>query len=87
MIDDILKERGSNYGDFRTQAHISQHLKDVMAITNNWETLEPWQSEALEMIQHKIARILNGDPNYVDSFRDIAGYATLVCNILEGKSE
>lgn len=30
------------------------------------------------MIQHKIGRILNGDPAYADSWHDIAGYATLV---------
>jgi len=41
------------------------------------------QREALEMIAHKIARILNGDPNYADNWIDIAGYATLVANRLE----
>jgi len=34
--------------------------------------------EALEMILHKIARILNGNPNYADSWQDIAGYAQLI---------
>ncbi len=37
------------------------------------------------MIFHKIARIINGDPNYADSWVDIAGYATLVANRLENK--
>jgi hypothetical protein len=46
--------------------------------------LDDDQSEALEMIAHKIARILNGDPNYVDSWLDIAGYATLVAERLNG---
>jgi hypothetical protein len=41
------------------------------------------QREALEMIAHKIARILNGDPNYSDNWIDVAGYATLVANRLE----
>ena len=36
------------------------------------------EQEALDMIFHKIARILNGDPNYADSWHDIAGYATLI---------
>jgi hypothetical protein len=35
------------------------------------------------MITHKISRILNGDPNYDDSWRDIAGYAMLVVKELE----
>ena len=30
------------------------------------------------MIFHKIGRIVNGDPNYADSWHDIAGYAKLV---------
>ena len=34
--------------------------------------------EALEMIVHKIARIVNGDPNYIDNWIDICGYSKLV---------
>jgi hypothetical protein len=41
------------------------------------------QIEALDMICHKIGRILNGDPNYADSWVDIAGYAKLVADRLE----
>ena len=37
------------------------------------------------MIQHKIARILNGDLRYADSWHDIAGYATLVDKRLNGE--
>lgn len=40
------------------------------------------QCEALDMIQHKIGRILSGNPNEPDHWHDIAGYATLVENIL-----
>jgi hypothetical protein len=36
------------------------------------------QRESLDMIQHKIGRILCGDPDYADSWHDIAGYAMLV---------
>lgn len=36
------------------------------------------------MIVHKIGRILNGDPNYADSWHDIAGYATLIDQQLTG---
>lgn len=39
------------------------------------------------MIFHKIARILNGDPNYADSWVDIAGYAKLVADELEGNAK
>jgi hypothetical protein len=47
--------------------------------------LTPDQQEALDMIFHKIGRIVNGDPDYADSWIDIAGYATLVADRLEGK--
>ena len=30
------------------------------------------------MVAHKIGRILNGDPNYIDSWHDIIGYTRLV---------
>jgi hypothetical protein len=41
------------------------------------------QRESLDMIAHKIARILNGNPNVHDHWHDIAGYATLVANDLK----
>ena len=42
------------------------------------------QQEALDMIAHKIGRIINGDPDYADSWDDIAGYAKLVGDRLRG---
>jgi hypothetical protein len=81
-IQKTLDERGTRYGEFPEHAVISQRLKRVMKATPVWDKLKPHQQEALEMIQHKIARILNGDPNYDDSWRDVAGYATLVVNEL-----
>jgi len=77
-IDLTLTERGSRYGDFENQSAITQSLKTVMRMTPNWERLDPDMREALEMIAHKVARILNGDPSYWDSWHDIAGYARLV---------
>lgn len=83
-LDAILAERGSRYGDFRGHSDISQELKEVMHATENWERLNSSQKESLEMIAHKIGRILNGDPNYEDSWADIAGYAELVAKQLRG---
>ena len=34
------------------------------------------------MILHKLARIVNGDANYIDSWRDIVGYTQLVVDEL-----
>lgn len=77
-----LAERGKRYGDFKGHARITQNLKRAMKARTNWEKLSDSQKEALEMIAHKIGRILNGDPNYRDSWHDLAGYASLEDEIL-----
>ena len=77
-LDDVLAERGARYGTFVGHAEITQALKRGMELGKNWDTLSDDMREALEMIQHKIGRILNGDPEYVDSWTDIVGYAKLV---------
>ena len=76
-INEILSERAKNYGSFSSQAELSQNLKNVMRSSKNWTRMSDMQRESLEMIAHKIARILNGDPNYEDSWVDIGGYANL----------
>lgn len=84
-LTDTLEERGKRYGKFTGHASITQMLKDVMRNTSNWDDLLIHdQREALDMIAHKIGRILNGDPDYSDSWIDIAGYAQLVADRLEG---
>lgn len=84
-IDKVLTERGNRYGAFKDGANIMQQLKTVMRSTDGWERLTDSQKEALEMIQHKIGRVLNGDPTYVDSWTDICGFSQLIVNELEGK--
>lgn len=83
---DMLNERGSRYGKFVDHADVTQRLKHVMRTHDSvkYVGMEPDQIEALEMIAHKIGRILNGDPHYGDSWRDIEGYARLVADRLEG---
>jgi hypothetical protein len=86
-VDAILNTRASNYGSFLGLSQVTQRLKAVahqFAGQNN-KTFDADQAEALDLIFTKIGRILNGDPNYVDSWTDIAGYATLVADRLQGK--
>ena len=85
VVEDTLEERGTRYGKFSGHAEIAQNLKEVMHVHPGWRKLTYSQREALEMIAHKIGRILNGDPNYADSWHDIAGYATLVDKQLNGQ--
>lgn len=81
-----LAERGQRYGKFTGHAAITQQLKYEMRSTAGWKKLSNSQAEALEMIAHKIGRILNGDPHYADSWHDIAGYAALIDKELTGDS-
>lgn len=84
--DAVLAERGVRYGAFKDHAVISQGLQDVMRAAPGWSRLAPDQKEALQMVQHKVARVLNGDPDYSDSWTDISGYSRLVEKRLAGEA-
>lgn len=77
-IAETLKERGARYGEFERHAAIAQGIQDAMRNTDGWAALAPDQKQALTVIADKIARMLNGDPSYIDNWHDIVGYATLV---------
>jgi len=83
-LSETLAERGKRYGAFTGHAEITMDLKRVItnACADRHCALWDDQTEALHMIAHKIGRILNGDPNYADSWIDIAGYAQLVADRL-----
>lgn len=82
-IDSTLNERGNRYGQFDGHARITQNIKAAMQDSPNWSRLAPDQKEALEMAAHKFGRILNGDPDYIDSWHDVIGYTRLVEQRLE----
>lgn len=83
-IESTLAARGARYGAFPTFSDATQTLKAFFRskMGAKWDGLADDQKEALEMIAHKLARIITGDPHYDDSWRDIAGYAQLVANRL-----
>ena len=85
-LTETLEQRGSRYGKFTGHAEVTQTLKTVIAsgLAKRDKTLAPDQQESLDMICHKIGRIVNGDPDYDDSWVDIAGYAQLVADRLRG---
>lgn len=81
-IDAVLTERGSRYGNFEDHARITQAIKHEIRQGDSYTKMEDDMVEALDMIAHKIGRIVNGDPRYADSWVDIAGYAKLVADRL-----
>lgn len=89
-LSDTLAERGSRYGEFIDHAMIAQSLQSIMrgtdAVKTRWDYLSPDMQQALTVIADKIARILNGDPAYLDNWHDIQGYARLVEKRLEASA-
>lgn len=73
----VLQERSATHGDFAHGAVVSQRLKFALAAGVNWETMDAVQREALEAVAGKLARIVTGDPNFIDHYRDIIGYTQL----------
>lgn len=84
-VEKTLADRGAVYGRFVDHAEISQSLKNVMRAAPGWQELPNDMRESLEMVAHKVARILNGNPNYADSWHDVGGYAALVEKRLNGE--
>ena len=86
-IDETLAERGSRYGDFAEHAAFTQEVKAL--ITRYWHGPDAPHDvrEALDMIAHKMGRIVTGDPAWRDSWVDIAGYAELVARRLPEADE
>lgn len=83
-----IENRGSIYGAFSDNARLAQALKRAMAdhASDHDRTFADDQWEALEMIASKMSRIVNGNPDGIDNWHDIAGYATLIADRLRGVS-
>lgn len=76
-INETLEQRGARYGEFSEVAETTYQLQEALKRSQP-SSMTSSQIIALDMICNKMARIVNGDPNYIDNWHDIAGYATLV---------
>ena len=87
-VDAILDSRAKDYGKFIEGAEIMQMLKRLVHnyIEQRQTPLAFDQREAIDMIIHKLGRIINGNPDKVDHWVDVAGYAKLVADRLEGNA-
>jgi len=81
-VDTVLTERGNDYGDYASKAQFIQGVKYLMRTSPSWEAMDADMRESMEMIAHKMGRVVYGDPTHKDNFVDIAGYATLVADRL-----
>lgn len=85
-IEQTLNERRETHGDFGRVAKLNIELLECFKThsTNSWEVdYTEEQMVALNMIFHKLSRIGCGNPDEIDHWRDIAGYATLVVKEFE----
>jgi hypothetical protein len=82
-VEKIIAERHKTHGDFREVSRIAQATKLTWTTGNNWRDLTSHQREALEMIAHKVGRILSGDNNFEEHWVDIAGYAQRIAGFLK----
>jgi hypothetical protein len=84
-IEQITKERGRTYGDFGLIGDIAQTIKDTMRVAvgltgRKWGDLPGYVREALDHDATKTARILIGDPMFLDNWDDKQGYAKIVAD-------
>ena len=86
-IDKLLEDKAKEYtiGDYQDRARLIQALKETLRreSVEDYDKLEPVVKESLEMIMHKIGRIVNGNPYELDHWHDIAGYAQLVVQMMD----
>jgi hypothetical protein len=83
-VEKTISERKSTHGDFYTQASSSVRIINALEGGKNWRWMEADQKEALILIAVKLGRILTGNAYEPDHWHDIAGYAQLVENRLNG---
>ena len=71
-----IPTRDHQHGGMEAVGQLCQNMKGALRSGANWHRLTPGEREALDMICHKIARILSGaDPHDHQHWEDVAGYA------------
>ena len=89
-VDSTLNERSARYGNYSDVAGTTQQLMAIVECGANYEHLNAEQKTSLFKICNKIARAVNGDPNYIENWHDIAGYAALAeraCEVVRGAND
>lgn len=86
-IEATLAERQSTYGNFEDVAFVTENIMHILAKVrvNGLDDLPNTHRMALYMIASKMARIVNGDFNHLDSWHDIGGYAKLIEKLIKGE--
>jgi len=78
--DEVLKERGSVYGDFTDGSRLEMQMMALLAFNHEKQCskqLSELERVFFSKIIMKLSR-LSVTPNHIDSWTDIAGYARLI---------
>ena len=82
-ITETVGAREITHGNFKDHARITQCLKLIIdhEVTLRMQRQQPpltyAQKESLDMIAHKIGRIIAGESSFTDHWIDISGYAEI----------
>jgi len=82
-VADTLNERAKTHGNYADQARAAQFIKQLLRACPRWKDLSLPQMESLELIAMKLSRIVHGNPDEPDHWRDVAGYAELIVKELD----
>lgn len=82
-VNEVLAERQTTHGNYEDHAYMAQLLKAAVRGGVKYHMLTDMERESLDMILHKIGRVLSGNPHFKDHWVDIAGYATLIAKVCE----
>ncbi len=86
VVSQITAARGSVYGPFLHNAIVGQAIRAVMRNLPDPDNQKRWGDlpldvrEGLDYIAGKISRIVTGDPEYLDNWDDIGGFAKIVAD-------
>lgn len=81
--EQLLADRKTTHGRYDDHARITQTLKMLVEqelserVIRNQPMLTFTQKESIDMILHKIGRIIAGEASFQDHWDDIAGYAKI----------
>ena len=67
--------REATHGDFHAVSLVATMLRDTLRCGPRFEMMAATHKVSADEICLKLARIVCGDPTFVDHWRDVAGYA------------
>lgn len=85
-VEGTLAERQKSYGCFEDVATVTEEIIKALKI-GNYDNMPKPHKMAMYMIASKMARLVNGDFNHLDSWHDIGGYSKLIEKLIGGENE